>query len=78
MKQHMTHEQFRDTVHSINAVVGGLDTGVVREALAFVLASNVYSIYSKLGCVATLRGIVTFISSSIGYYRYVVRRHEGG
>lgn len=72
-KKHMTYEQFRATVNSINAGIGGVDTGIVREALAWVLASNVASIYRKGGSFAALYGVARFISSSISYYRQIMR-----
>lgn len=73
-QQHMTPEQFRNAANGINAVLGGLDTGIAREALAFAVAEYVSSIYRQTGCLAALKGIVRFIRSSIGYYRYVMRK----
>lgn len=73
-QQHMTPEQFRNAANGINAVIGGLDTGIAREALAFAVAECVSSVYRQAGFLAALKGIIRFIRSSVGYYRYVMKK----
>lgn len=74
MKEHMTKEQFNDTVNKLNSVLSGLDTGIVRESLAFEIAVYILCVYRALGSIWAIRAAFRLLSSAASYYRQILHR----